>query len=372
MEKRFERKIKYIPFDPEIELEKIKKISDLKERKEKLRDFKYKLFEQKRGIAKLMTELAIKIRQNPNLEPSYFYDLVDSRAVPLKLTDKQIHLFKKGIDRYWQRRLLIKRYKKEMLSGVKLFKARTGELPRGEIDIQYSLVTINLFFSDFSDYALFVTRKKGPKAEREASEFSGICVSLLKYNLYHGLVVTNPKLKDEQLRKTLVHEEQHAIWSILKPGNPWLFSLDFVYKKIRANRDRTKINDYLREYYHALLEYCLSNLADEIIAHYKEKHSLPIIFNIVKKYYLKDEKKNISKFEADLKKIVGISYYRNIRRRSKETIKKLKKKIKEMILAISLLESSKYTCQDIINLLITEEPNKWLKWARRLTQKYGY
>lgn len=375
MKEKFE-KIEYSPFDPEEELKKIRKISDLKERRKRLENFKFELFNQKRGIAELINRLIIEIKRNPDLEPSYFYNLIDKQKPILRLTEKQVNLFKEGLNRYRKARKIINELKEKKIGGEEIFKKVTGTTPKDKIDTYYDLLTVNLFFHNLDDYFWFTEERKRKRGEekRDIGVYKEILVKEIipdsSSSEFLKIIAVSPQAPEEQLRKTLIHEEQHAIWYILRPIDPFV-SFEKTFEKLEKIKDKKEVSKCLEEIFHSLFDFSLDYLANEIIARYREGAPLKDILLIIERYYLfyvncLIESFVLPKIIKNLKLEIRSSYFKKIYSKifKKE---KIEDELHKMIFAISLLEKAGYNRPDIISLLITEKPNKWLKWAKRLT-----
>jgi hypothetical protein len=369
----------YIPFDPEKELELITKITDPDLKKDSLEAYKKELFEQKIGIAKLIDELIETALKSPDLDSEKLKEIVYRRAPDLKLTSKQLAHFERAIDRYQKQHQIIKKYQEQLISGIEIYQKARGKYPEGEIDIKFRPLTINLEFSNWADYARFTLNKNkvSKKEIKSLKNEAGALVGFQVDDLTDSLVALSPNylLKETEPKKesTILHEEMHAMKRILLDTQLNDVAMRTTRREltsaIEAN-DKDLVQEKFKTYlYYELLDY-LNQLADEVIAFYRDGTNINEIKNNLITYadYLPRIQKEIKESQSNWEKELG-KFKDLVKKRKNYLNSKLNEKINEMILAIKTLEENGYSRQEIIALLITEPPEKWLKWANRLSGK---
>lgn len=366
----------YIPFDPEKELEMVVKITDPDLKKESLEAYKKELFEQKIGIAKLIDELIKTVVESPEIELEKLKELVYQKAPDLKLDPEQLSYFDIAINRYQQQHQLIQRYQEESVGGLEIYYKSRKKYPTGEINIKFRLITINLEFSDWNDYAKFVA-DKDRVSKKEIENLKNEWAALIGYkieDLIDGVVAISPKCLDKpesEKESTILHEEMHAVTRILLDTRLNTEAMRLIKKEMeaatKANDKEGAQNKFKAYLYYELLDY-LNSLADEVIAWYREGEKEEKIRNTILAVddYLPKIEREIKDSQSYWSKELGKFKYL-VNERQDYLGSKIAEKLNEMFEAIKILEEGKYSQQEIIALLMTEPPEKWLKWAQRLT-----
>lgn len=350
----------YIPFDPEKELDLVAKITDPDLKRESLDVYKKELLAQKIGIAKLIGDLEKIIMKSPDLGSDKFKEMVHSKSPELKLNQEQLDYFERVINRFQGQRHLIKEYQEKGISGLEIFKQHCGAWPKGEIEIEYGPVSINLKFKNLEDYLQYTDRKITEETKKEAEYEGGrFCQIEIPAELMLNTVAFKPGIKEKD--KLIIHEEMHALRTFfdrsLIPEALNLVTKE-IKKAVELNNQKI-IKEKFKEYLKYKTEDYLNYLAEEILAEYRRGQKLKEINDNIIEVYLPDIFKDIE--EDQFERFTDL-----IKERKDYLNSKIVEKLNDLFKAIEILEKNKYSRQEIIALLVTESPEKWLKWAKRL------
>lgn len=356
----------YIPFDPEKELKIVAKITDPELKKKSLEAYKKELFAQKIGIAKLMIDLEKLMLESPDLEADKFKEIAKKKAPELKMTQGQLNYFNRVIERFVKQHQIVKKYQEQMISGLEIFHKKTGQWPEGEIEIEFKPITINLQFKNIKDYTLYVFGEINRQLLKEASQEDATLMIYGGLNdLKSGIVAVSPNNKEEG---TIIHEETHALKTLFDQT----FNIEeqrFFKKELDraiAFRNNQAVEQNLNSYFRCEADDYIDDLAEEILAFYREGKDIKYIKKQLSDYYFPKIEREIKSNFKQWKKVLG-DYGYLTKKVQNEMQSRMNDKIDEIFKAIKILESANYSRQEIIALLVTESPGKWLKWAYRLT-----
>lgn len=368
----------YIPFDPEKELEEIDKITDRDLKKDSLSAYKKELFEQKIGIVNLINELIDTVLRSSDIESEELKKLVYQKAPNLKLTQEQLRYFERAISRYQKQHQLIKKYQEQNISGIAIYHKLLNKYPQGEVDIKFRPMTVNLEFSDWGDYTRFTLNKTKP-SKKEIESQKNEWATLIGFDigdLTDGVVAISPKSLQgsaQEKESDMLHEETHTMIRLLLDTQLNNEAMKLIRKELalaieadNKNLVQEKFKKYL---YYELLDY-LNELADEVISFYRDGTNLEEIkdYLITVGVYLPKIEKEIKESQSSWKKELG-KFKGLVNERQDYLSSQIVEKLNEMFEAIKKLEDNGYSRQEIVALLMTEPPEKWLKWAYRLSEK---
>lgn len=421
-------KIDYQPFDPELELKNILKLPK-EEKKEALKKYRKELIKQKEGIAKLEQDLESEIKSNPDKNADGYFNLVKERAKDLKLSEKQISLFKKVLEEYQKRHQNIKEVLNEYKDPKELFKSCFGKEPEGKIEIIETPIMIYFRCHNVKDFAyvyLTKTFQKDIKSEdlkvteadiNKAKNINGMIISesLLK-KLNNCIALENTGiLKEREGAKyekmpryaTLLHEEQHIIHKLindigapsiekflllkediknkLKGPNPlneeniseltkyFDISKEEFIKKIKEGGILKFIDDFLvKKFLNNYEKYYEDKAKNEILAHFKVEKNLDHFFNLMisklsqSSYNFFSETKKEELFK-NLKKSFNLIDESILKQKINDIENKYRKKLELAFAVLDFLQEKKgLTRKEIIGLLILEPLNSWPKLVARM------
>lgn len=212
--------------------EELKKIHSgtMDKKKQKLAEFKRRLMEQKKGIAKIQNTVFNDVQQRPDLTVDEYLEPVSGLFDEFDLSSEQRLAFKKGLEAYVNSRESIKENTKEFVNedgevdGEGLYEKLFNRKPQGRVDVILRPAMIYLMIENLDDYIVAgengniqnVTDEIREKRDREggckliSSNIKGLenAIALEKatrgfFNISH----------DE---KTFKHEEQHIFNEIMR------------------------------------------------------------------------------------------------------------------------------------------------------------
>ncbi len=388
-----EKEFSYEPFDPKVELKKLKE-SDKETRADRLEEYKEELIKQKQGIAEIQQDLEKQIRDNPELNQQELMKTVWAKAPEYRLSRNQLDLFKQTLDKYVEQHQAVRQARKKYPDDKKLFEACFGEKPKGVIEVIEGPMTLYFRCHDLKDYTWidqekFLAPKEKQKITKsdikEASESSGYHIPYcLIPSLENTIIAENSKGKSSAHRKskkTLKHEEQHAIRGLYEEQrlrnlmSGLVIEMSVVKKEIAEEFKNKKSPKTLVNYLKYRRE-CYENSAkNEILAFYKEGYSLKKLkedFKEKKGYY-----DYYNKHKKDLKKTLKEKLTPEIFNKNKKAIEKILKQVfvdeyqsevNEAINAIEELEKMGESKDKIIYFLITEPLSRWKKLVKRVKE----
>jgi len=392
--KEFE--LDYEPFDPEIELKKLRKFDEEasprlvglgpKTRAERLKNYKEELIKQKQGIAEIQIDLEKEIRTNPDISQKALMNILLSVAPKHRLSEKQLDLFKQTLKNYTEKHQTIKKVLEKYPDNRKLFNACFGKYPKGKIKIIESPITIYFRCYNIKDYTWILEKKffksadeqKLKKSEiKSAKKIGGHVVrNCLIASLNDLITVENTaeilKKISPKTKSTFKHEEQHIIKNLFEeqllitPG-----AKEFIYNPSLEN-----LTNYLRFLRRNWFE---SKAKSEILAYYKKEDRT---FKDIKGALLKSKKKGglyyyYDNDKEDIEKKIEKKLTPEIFKKNKQRIEKNfkqvfidehKQEIIKAINAIKTLKKIKKSKSEIIYLLITEPLSRWSKLAKRIKE----
>lgn len=419
----------YQPFDPEKELKKILKLP-YPEKKEALKNYKKELLVQKLKISNLQRELEEEIKKNPDEGFQYYFQIVLNKAKDLKLSQKQLLLFKNVLKKYERHHKNIELALKKYKDPKDFFKACFGKGPVGKVEIAKSPVMIYLRCHNLEDFTYIYLRKylkqeEQIKKTKKLEKIYGFVVKdVLLKDLENSIAVENTALLNKEFQSkyisnyrliTFKHEEQHIIDSLLgKTSAPSLKKFKNI-KRIIKNQISTfvlfpiqvknisillplynlpnlsekeilekihkkEFSKWLDEavakkYLDSFRKFLEKRAKSEILAYYKSQ-SITYLKGIQNVILKKDPKgynyfslKNKKKLFQVLIKSFPLVDRKEIARYIYQTEKKFEKNTKEALMAaISLLKITDLKMERVVNILFTEPLSQWKKVAKRIEE----
>lgn len=346
------KEITWEPFIPEEEIEKILFFSDEekqlnKEQKRKLRQNRLKkceekIYAQKIGIGKIVSDLDFELRRDPSMDREKIKDIVYEAAKKYELSPYQLELFEEKIAIYEYRHNTINELRESYPNDTDLFFSIFGFYPKGKIKIITLPMTFSIVCYDKVDYSRLWSRKDDVNDEdiRKSSQSGGFFTENKKMGYMEGLLIfNNASNYDYHSTNTDIHEEQHAIHA-------------FFMK-----------NDYLTK------KYFLESAKGEILAYFKDNTDLKYILQILINSTLYEnsfhEFKN--KWIQQKRGDSGQAKNQNLQEAIiKDSYTKL---IKDSLSVLEILLANGFLKNDIIYLLIDKPLLSWPKIITRLFPK---
>ena len=360
----------YVPIKPEERIAEISKIENRETKKEELDKFKKEFFEQKIKIADLIVKLQDFIFKNPDLGPEIYKEKVQLKCKELKLNEEQINYFNEVIDKFCFQRKIIKNYKDQKISGEELFKKYCGKKPKSRVNVDFAPMEIVLKPVNTKDFLYFLSDEEDINNAEKIKNVGAVFAPIEIDGKFVNTIIVNPNYFEDLKNDVLIHENEHVFQSFFNKDSiaeEKILSKEKQLRKYvkRGEKEKAEKNflEYLSDY---PIKYEINILAREILASYKEDFNLSEIRELIENYLSIIFKKNEALFNRWLKGIGANFLKENGKNFFRENIIQ---GINEMIEAIKILQENNFNRDEIIALLITEPPQKWLKWAYRLSGK---
>lgn len=391
--KNSEALIKPKIFDPIVELQNIKKLPK-DERPEAFQEYKKKLIEQKENLAKMQEALIALIRFNPDRPLEELITKAQQLGEKFVFSEEQMETIKSKLKQYSTRHSLVKELRQRFPEDNELFKFLFGREPKGRIEIIVGPITLYFRCHDINDYAYLYTQsflKKEEPTIEQISLVSGSGGAKLTFNIEtkiknqdltspHLIIIENASLGHEFTDKQkgiLVHEEQHAINTLLFPSeyNTYFSYLDLVEAKTKIEKEQA-----LRRYFRFLREDYDSHVKDEIIAYLKQGGSAEHIFELLIR--AKEEGGRYDYFPKDKQKDLTEQIFKGSLEQSPELkqmiedvvqdifVKEYQQIIKDGLSALVSLRDMGYSSEQAIALFQQESLTKWPKLAKKFMGQY--
>lgn len=380
-------------FDPQFELEKILKISDLREKEVSLKLFKLRLMEQQRGFALLKEEI-FKYVSARTIEAEKLFDIVDDFQSVYKFSEEQMRIIKSMIDLFLNRHEAVLDFYDEHKGDAKeMYKDLFGVDPKGDLRVVLGPVSTSFVFrgKDITDYArlYFSNFNGGEEIKKESLDKANRSGGVFTHHSpKRGLEHTIIGVKNDSwyTNETIKHEEQHALNSIYfryfrhAYRGPVLYPYDIGLSK-DSNEAMKSLVDYCRN----VLLTAGEEVKDEILAYKFENTGYSFNLNAAsnrEKYIIETLTKPASKggiydyfdFELILKNIKKESgvfpNFADLYKKAKEILlKDYKDMIVDGIKAVNLLKYKGYSDESVVSILMPRRLRDWRKTADRIIQK---
>lgn len=380
-------------FDPEKEVEKIKKLPRENKRKAII-EFKNKWAYQREGLA-IAQEIIIKtIRKNPDASSDELYDYIVKSAELFGFTKKQKELAKSVLEKYVAKHRFIKEIRKQFPDNIELFEDFFGRKPLGKIEVLEGPIFILFRVYNKKDFAYlhssaFLERRSPTKKEIEESESSdGFAIEEFRVPRLRGLVAVESVDKDndfiEDSKNIFIHEERHIINFLFEkefknmPENYNEMAKILMRLKMAENDNERKL--VIGQYF-SYIRRDFENLAKgEIIAYFAENYNddydlREMILDLIASekdggiydYYSGDRDVIRKYIFTDITNIIGKKFGPLIESVANDVfVKEYKNIITEAVNSLKLLMDKKYSKEQIMALMQKEPLRKWPKVIRRL------
>ncbi|MFA6170955.1 MAG: hypothetical protein WCW77_04250 [Patescibacteria group bacterium] len=379
------RTLDYEPFDPYLEMRKIRHFKTglpNEERssiqKTRMAEYQKKQDEQKRGIKNLLKDLKEATWSDPDLAYEEMESMLYGRAAKARLTPHQISLFEKGLTDYMIKHETVKTYRRIYQDDDELFNSCFGREPKGEIKVRQGPITLYFRCFELDDYSLIynqdlVQRKEVTKEMRQKADRSGgVFISRCRIaRLKNCIIAENshhlpPGVADYISEEIYAHEEQHAIHRLLEGTG----TRDGFGKKEIISEEEEILESQLKKNRNKFLE----DAKNEILAYIKTgKESLKNIASILSK---KEEQGGLYNYYRDWEKESAEAYKKVFTKLGLESnkieeifekifVKEYQSYITKALKAVDMLERRGSSWQDIIHQLGHEPLTEWLNCAGR-------
>jgi len=377
-------------FDPVFELENIKQTTNHAERRQKIKEYKVKLTEQKERIATMQDLLINFIRQNPDVPLDELSQKLEKMGGNLNLADWQIEIGRKILIEYDRRHNLIKELKKQYPDEQELFYFLFGWKPEGKIEFSEEPITIVMGCHNFNDFArLFSTGGRYEailevKKEKkdELREIVGGYLFHMK-DPYGGLAIVFNKAQWAHKEKTtIVHEEQHAIYSLF---NKILTKKQYL-PVLKKESPMDENLDQLKIYLHSYLLFCEEYAADEVLAYFRQinPERLGRLFEYLTKaeesggiydFCSKSERSALVESCCDeIKEKLELTPSEDLQSKIEKIVEEIfvveyRRHLQEGIRAMALLKDLNFSDEETIAFLSTELLSQWPRTVNRLIEQ---
>lgn len=378
-----EFELDYEPFDPEVELEKVRK-SSKEARAEKLKNYRKELMHQKEGIAEIQGDLEEKIRKNPDSDQKELMNIVLAEAPTYRLSEKQLGLFKRTLHRYIYRHQKINITERQYPDKNELFNACFGKYPEGDIEIIKSPITVFIRCHNIKDYAWIDAGKylKSPKKTKlKKSEIQSV-VGVHAHVVHKCLVPSlNNLIAAENARSitraqnmpSLKHEEQHIINKLFEKQKLETPKI----KNFKENPSLNKLTSYLRFLRKDWIDE--PHAKNEMLAFYKQGN---YTLKNIKKELLKSKKEGghydfYDIYKDDIEKEIKDRLESKVVKKNKTFINKklqqvfideYEQSVTKALRAINNLEKIGKSKKEVLNLIVTEPLTGWHKLVKRIKE----
>ncbi|MEK7580135.1 MAG: hypothetical protein AAB465_00770 [Patescibacteria group bacterium] len=380
-------------FDPVLELENIKQITNHTERRQKFQEYKAKLTEQKERIA-LMQDLLISfIRQNPDVPLEELSQKLEKMGANLNLADWQIEIGRKILTEYDRRHSLIQELKKQYPDERELFYFLFGWKPEGKIEVIDGPITLTIICHEFNDFIrLCSTGGEYGSAVglseddvKKFGKFYGYHLGRLEEPYSELVNIVNKSksgLSPDQEENIVVHEEQHAIYNLFSE-----FSIKELYclsldKKLSSEENLNRIETFL----YGNLLFSEDDATDEILAYLKKvgQKKPKNVFKILTEpeetgggYDFCGRKARQDIIESccdEIKEKLGEEKLKGLKPEIEKMVEKIfvteyQKHIQDGIKSFMLLKDLNFSDEETIAFLSIELLSRWPKVVNRLIEQ---
>lgn len=253
-------------FDPDQELQQLKTLP-LKERREAVEVYKKKLLVQMGGYADLQNDLTFFMRYDATQTAASLREIYREKKIRYGFPDSTDSRVYEAIDRIMQLKALVHTTFAESQDPIRLCEKLMGFKPKGSVVVKPGIITLNFIFSDAED----VGRSYSGNKKYTEQEFTKTGKKIAGFF----------QLRDSSLPLIIglnncdtdspfyVHEEQHAIYTVLKDyiEKPYLVgnSRNFIGEGI----DRDTKEKWLVSFFEKHKRNSLQRVKDEILAYKK-------------------------------------------------------------------------------------------------------
>ncbi|MBT7558401.1 hypothetical protein HN615_15985 [Candidatus Woesearchaeota archaeon] len=383
-------KLEYEPFDPQLELRKVRYFSKeeldnipLEQRRqiqrERLDNYKEQLLKQKKEIAEIQIDLDKEIRNNPDAS---FEDLIKSlylKVPEANLTNSQIDIFRDGLNMYAKKHQEVEFYRKKYSNDSELFNACFGHLPKGEVEIIKGPMTLYFRCHNIEDYAVihsgkFDSDKVLDQHDVTSADMSrGVKIYGSNIPELKGTIIAEKSLGRPINDETYIHEEQHAIYQLFEDerARQDIFmsgmekSSTKEQEKILVNSLRRKREDFESRAKNEILAYFKDGTdTGQIIETLLQAKETGGLYDYFRQWYITDGEK-----ERD--ELVNSGLDSNFVDKTFANVFIMEYKVDiiyQSVEAMQALRDKGLAKEKIINLLINEPLSKWPKVVKRVQE----
>ncbi len=217
-----ETEMGYRPFDPELELFKLRQSNDTADaadvpgaagRRERLESFKRQLLDQKEGLADLRRRCEQLAETSPETDQDVFKKVIDQAAPALRLSRAQYDSALTASARYAEGHRLVQDYRQKYPDDAGLFAACFGQSPRGRVEV--IIGKMSLYFRCHNEYDYASIWNYGqpitPQVIDQAKHSGGVAPRKCAIPELNNLVIaekSNGRSIDTSIYR---HEEKHLI-----------------------------------------------------------------------------------------------------------------------------------------------------------------
>lgn len=368
-------------FKPEEEVKAIRSFPR-EEQQERLKEFKEKLAYQKEGLGEAQEEMIKTIRANPDMPFEQLYEKALTLGEKFGMNEKQKELAKEILQAYTEKHTEIKKVREKYPDDKDLYATLFGEQPKGKIEVIEGPMTLYFRCRDIKDYARIRSgdfedsKSPTPHQIRAARITGGTSISSSLIPGLRGTIIAensgflgyHSKWWAES-KKTLVHEEQHAIKMLFQEKS----LEDAAWKRLEQARTLEErhfaLAFYMRKYRQ---DFADSEAKNEILAFFRSGENASDTF----KYLVKPE--GLYDYLGNYRESI-LSWINDLQPGDKETATKIFKEIymdeyrqllrKGVDSIYSLNRKFGYSKDKAVSVLIHEPLHKWEKVIKRLTER---
>lgn len=388
------------------------------EKQQKVVEFKDRLLENKEAVVDVIDDLTKNISANPDMSREELMGLIASADSFSKLTPYQIEALQVGLKGYEVKHKFVHKIRTDYPDDAELFEAAFRRKPKGRVEIVEGPISLYFRCYDPEDYsALYWGIFSGGTNPNEfqvgkARQSGGVFLSEARPaipGLIGSVIVENAHGSDYSSinRRTMVHEEQHAIWHFLKHIGKTTYGLrredmpssvrneQEVLSRFSAQRVpwseqelrnlAVKLQDmsdsqkgqYIGELLRSIRKWAEERAGDEFLAYFKSGMSpagvletlTPTEDEDLYDYFPQEWRDKVTErwievLDEELRPLVS-------RQMDKVFIGEYRGMLKNGAKALTLLKNIGYSERKIIAFLMTEPFSNWEKTARRLLESRG-
>jgi len=380
-------------FNPILELQNIKKLPK-DEQIEAFQEYKEKLIEQKENLAKIQEALVALIRFNPDRPLDELIEKAQQLGDKFGFSEEQMETIKSNLRQYSKIHNLVKELRQRFPKDNELFETLFGREPKGRIEIIAGPITLYFRCHNINDYAYlynhsFLEKEEPSDKQIDLAQKTG--GAKLTFNIETKIedqASASPDLViienaseghefTEEKQKTLLHEEQHAINSLLFPleHNTHYAYLDLIEAKTKTEKEMA-----LKRYFRFLREGYDIKVKNEIIAYFKVQRKTENILKYLTcaseedglyDYFPKDKQKELTEqiFKGSIEQTPELKQMINDMVQE-IFVREYHQTIKSGLNAFVSLRDMGYSLEQVIALFQQEPLTKWPKLAKRFMDQY--
>ncbi|MEK7580136.1 MAG: hypothetical protein AAB465_00775 [Patescibacteria group bacterium] len=375
-------------FDPILELQNIKKLPK-NEQTEAFQEYKEKLIEQKENLAKMQEAIVALIRFNPDRSLDELIEKAQQFGDKFGFSEEQMETIKSNLRQYSKRHNLVKELRQRFPKDNELFKTLFGREPKGRIEIIAGPITLYFRCHDIDDYIYLFTYGFLKERELDAEKIEFVkqtnaakLIFLIKTKVGDQeiaspdlVIIENASAEHEfteEKQKTLLHEEQHAINSLLFPLR---YNTSFPYLDLIEAKTKIEKELAFKRYFRFLRERYDNRAKDELLAYFKSGRAVEDILETLT--CVSEEGGRYDYFDKDMQKQLVEQIFKGSIEQTPELkqiindmvqeifVREYRQTIKSGLNAFVSLRERGYSLEQTIALFQQEPLTKWPKLAKR-------